>query len=200
MNIPQSTPAVPATFQGVSHADSPQEFHQFLLALVAQHLTIEPPVPILPDTKDGWAAVLAGLSDHFLATFGAYGDNSWTDMTDKIKVLDLTVDFIPRVAARLHNVYIGPGDLAKKLFARLIKFCLLLDVWADVPDLELDGLPTPQSLQERAFLAILSIIHHLGSGAVVSVGDEDPMWKILQSILLECIGVSQGTCIYIFVS
>jgi serine/threonine-protein kinase ATR len=188
MNIPTSTPFPVPNFQNTDADASPKQFLGFLRNLVAENLDGDPSIQIPATSRDSWITVINGLSDHFLASFPTSNVVPWTEMHDKLDLIDITLEIIHRVTVRVDALFSGPGDdAAKKIFVRLLNLCSALDSWLDVDIVVEDDIPTPLHLREKTFRVAIDLLRHLGGMATNA-----PAWKILRSILAECLDVAQG--------
>ena len=191
MNIPTSTPFPVPSFQNTDGDASPKQFLSFLRNLIAQNLDGDPSIRIPASEKDNWIPIIDGLSDHFLASFPTSNVVPWTAMHEKLGLIEITLEIIQRVTVRVDGLYSGPGDAAKKIFVRLLNLCNALDSWLDVDIVIEDDMLTPLRLRERALGVAVDLLRHLGG---ITTGGEPntPPWKILRSILIECLDVAQG--------
>jgi hypothetical protein len=77
---------------------------------------------------------------------------------------------------------------------RLLNICIGLDVWLDSQVEIEDGLPSPASLREKAFKALVEVLRSLGGNVTRVEQPEEPRLMILRSLLSECIELVFGTC------
>jgi serine/threonine-protein kinase ATR len=191
MNIPTSTPFPVPSFQNADADASPKQFLAFLHNLVAENLDGDPSIRIPASSRDSWVTVINGLSDHFLASFPTSDVVPWGAMHEKLDLIEITLEIVQRVTVRVDALYSGPGDAAAKIFVRLLGLCSALDSWVDVDILIEDEIPTPARLRGKAFGVAADLLRHLG-GISTGGGSHTPSWKILRSILIECLDVGQG--------
>ncbi|KAK7062299.1 Serine/threonine-protein kinase atr [Favolaschia claudopus] len=190
-----SPPATPfPAFDDPRSNASPQEFLDFLHNLVAQNLDGDPAVRIPASSKDLWVTVVAGLSEQFLASFPSTDRVQWHVMHEKVKLAAASLDVIRRVANRVEDVFYGPGELARRTFARLLNFCNVVEMWLDVEFEQLDGLPTPRELADDALQTALLVLRSLGGAVVHITHSKTPLWKTLRQILADCLEVVNGKC------
>ncbi|KAJ7849840.1 hypothetical protein B0H14DRAFT_862383 [Mycena olivaceomarginata] len=183
-----SPPPTPFPVDPHSNA-SPQEFLDFLHNLVAQNLDGDPAARIPAANKELWTTVVSGLSEQFLASFPSTDKVQWHVMHEKVKLAAASLDVIRRVSSRVEEVFHGPGDLARRTFARLLNFCNVVEMWLDVEFEQMDGLPTPRELADDALQTTLLVLRSLG-GAVVHIAEsKEPLWKTLRVILSESLDV-----------
>jgi serine/threonine-protein kinase ATR len=188
-----SPPPTPFPVDPHSNA-SPQEFLDFLHNLVAQNLDGDPAARIPAANKELWTTVVSGLSEQFLASFPSTDKVQWHVMHEKVKLAAASLDVIRRVSNRVEEVFHGPGDLARRTFARLLNFCNVVEMWLDVEFEQMDGLPTPRELADDALQTTLLVLRSLG-GAVVHIAEsKEPLWKTLRVILSESLDVVTGKC------
>lgn len=193
MNIPSSTQFPVPSFQNADLDDaSPKQFLAFLRNLVIQDLNGDPSIRIPASGRAGWVTVITELSDHFLASFPSSNVVPWNAMHDKLELIEITLEIIQRVTARVDALYSGPGDAAKHLFARLLSLCSSLDFWIDFGVTVEAGIPTPQHLSEKTFSVAVDLLRCLGGNVMAGGCNDEPTWKILRNILIECLDVSQG--------
>jgi serine/threonine-protein kinase ATR len=191
MNIPNASP-FPPTFDSNAGDASPKRFLDFLRRLISQDLSDDSGVRIPAADRDSWVEVITSLSDHFLTPLPSPRDVPWNAMHEKVKLVEIILDLLQRVTDRVDALYAGPGDLAKKTFVRLVGLCSGLDIWVEVDVLEEEGIPTPSDLRHKAFQAAVGILRWLGSNVASVGGSEEPTWRILRNILVECLEVSHG--------
>lgn len=192
MNMPPSTPFPVPSFQNADAEASPTQFLGFLRNLIAENLEGDPSVRIPVSDRESWITVINGLSDHFLASFPCANVVPWNAMHEKLELIEITLEIIKRVTFRVDAMYSGPGDAAKRIFARLLNLCSALDSWIDVEVPVEEGIPTPLHLRGQAFQTTTDLLRHLGGNISMSGGPDAPTWKILKSIMCECLDVTQG--------
>jgi serine/threonine-protein kinase ATR len=138
--------------------------------------------------------VVAGLSEQFIASFPSTDTVQWHVMHEKVRLAAASLDVIRRVSNRVEGMFHGPGDFARRTFARLLNFCNVVEMWLDVEFEQMQGLPSPRELAEDALQTTLLVLRSLG-GAVVHVADaKDPSWKTTRGILAECLDILDGKC------
>ncbi|KAJ6560264.1 hypothetical protein B0H19DRAFT_1146990 [Mycena capillaripes] len=186
---PPATPFPVPTFDDPQGNASPQKFLDFLHNLVAQNLDGDPAVRIPAANKELWVTVVAGLSEQFLASFPSTDKVEWHVMHEKVRLAAASLDVIRRVSNRVEGIFHGPGDLARRTFARLLNFCNVVEMWLDVEFEQMEGLPTPRGLADDALQTTLLVLRSLG-GAVVHITESNvPLWKTLRVILAECFDI-----------
>jgi serine/threonine-protein kinase ATR len=192
MNIPDPTP-FSAAFDSNSGGPTPKEFLVFLRNLIAQNLDDE-----LASTRTDWVGIIIKLADHFLTPFPSNNDVPWDAMHDKIKLAEITLEVVHRATDRVRALYIGPNDLAKKIFTRLLNLCSSLDGWVGVEVPGVEGIPTPLDLRNKSFQTVVDLLRRLGSN-VTSVGESDePTWRQLRNIIVEILEVGRGMPLILF--
>jgi len=112
-------------------------------------------------------------------------------MHEKLDLIEITLEIVQRVTVRVDALYSGPGDAAKKIFVRLLNLCSALDSWLDVDIIVEDDIPTPARIREKALTVGIDILRYLG-GTTTGGGSHVLSWRILRSILIECLDVGQG--------
>lgn len=187
-----STPFPVPSFQNADADASPKQFLGFLRKLVAENLDGDPSIRIPSTNRDSWVTVVNGLSDHFLASFPTVNVVPWNAMREKLELIEITLEIIQRVTVRVDAMYSGPGDAAKKIFVRLLSLCTALDTWVDADVGIDDDVLTPLHLRNKVFEAATGLLKYLGGNIMTGGGSDEPTWKILKSILIECLEVAQG--------
>ncbi|KAJ6536721.1 hypothetical protein DFH09DRAFT_92839 [Mycena vulgaris] len=181
MSIPPATP-----FPALDDPDgdaSPQKFLHSLSNLVAQSLSGDVRIPA--ENKDAWVTIVTRLSEQFFASFPSTDKVEWHDMHEKVRLATATLDIIRRVSSRVEGVFHGPGHLAQRIFARLLNFCIVVEMWLDVEVEPMQGLPSPQELADDALQTTLLVLRSL-SGAVVHSTEISPRMMFLVQ-MVSCI-------------
>jgi serine/threonine-protein kinase ATR len=191
MDVQNPTP-FPATFDSNAGDASPKQFLDFLRNLISQNLDGDPSVRIPATNRETWVTVIVSLSDHFLTPLPSHRDAPWNAMHEKVKLVEITMEVIQRATDRVDALYAGPGDLAKRIFASVLKFCTGLDVWVDLEVPKEDGIPTPLDLRQRAVQTAVGILRCMGNNITAVGGTDEPTWKILRDILTDSLEVSHG--------
>jgi len=194
MNNPTLTPFPVPTFENVEGDASPEQFLSFLRTLILENLDGDPSMRIPAANKDTWVTVVVGLADHFLASFPSSNSVSWSAIHEKVNLVQVTLEVIQRVSSRVDGVFLGPGDLAQKVFTRLLNLCNVLEVWISIEVPKGDGVPTPLDLREHAFQVTVGLLRCLGGNVPTAAGSDGPTWKILRNILTESLDVIHGLC------
>ena len=190
--VPTSTPFPVPGFNSSSSNATPAQFLEFLRSLITQYLGETSP-PILSSAKTAWVTIVDGLTDHFLGQFPLPDIVSWETMEEKVEMTEATLEVIKRVFMRVEGIYNGSEDLVRKMFARLVDLCRILDVWVDVGILSGDRAFTPGYIKEKALGLLIFLLRGLGDNSP-SPSDHQcqPSWKTLGEILKECVGVCRG--------
>lgn len=188
MSLPHATPFPVATFDNDAPPLKPVEFLAYMEHLLLTRLEGEG-----EEHNALWINVLVGLTEQFFAAFPSVSEvNSWHGMHEKVRLAAGTLEVIRRVSDRLKEILLGPRDLARRTFARLLNFCHVLEMWFDIEFEQMEGLPSPRELAEDAFQTAVYLLRSFG-GAVVHVADTKvPQWKTLRAILSECLDVLEG--------
>lgn len=186
-----STPFPVPSFQNAESDASPTQFLGFLKTLVAENL-VDSTIRIPSSSRDNWVTIINGLSDHFLASFPVMNAVPWNAMREKLELIEITLEIIQRVTARVDAMYSADEDAAKKTFVRLLSLCVALDSWTGVDVNIDDGVLSPSHLRVKAFEAGSGILRHLGEAVATAGGVEEPPWRIMKSIIVECLGAAQG--------
>lgn len=186
--VPDTTPFPVPTFSGSESDKTLERYLDFLRDLESKYLSENTPRP----SKDGWITVIDGLTQHMLTTFPLPEAVSWSALGEKVTSVLATLDTVKRVFERVNVIFLGTAEMMKKVFARLLSLCLVLDSWVDL-DVQLEGGVThPKVVRERGFEAMIGILRGLGGNVVTSVEISDPSWKTLRIILIECLEVCHG--------
>ena len=197
--VPPSTPFPVPGLNGTSDNATPAEFLSFLRNLINEYLGDN--CPRITKNKDTWVTVVNGLTDHLLGTFPLPDVVSWNAMQEKVEMTEVSLEVIRRVFLRVDNVDIGSEDITRKLSARLLDLCRVLDVWGEMEVDCGEGMFSPVHLKGRAFETLVSVLRCLGDNTPMTSEEYDPSWKSLRVILQEYVAVVQGmfwlsTCIW----
>lgn len=189
---PSTTPFPVPTFNGSGNdASQVDEFLEFLRTLVSQYLSDHGP-RISKLNKNAWVTVIDGLTDHLLATFPLPDIVSWSALREKVTSVLTTLDVVERVFERVDGIYQGTADMVKKVFARLLNLCFVLDSWINI-EMELDdGLVHPKILREKGMQALVLFLRGAGGSLLSAAEIDTPSWKTLRAILNECLEVCYG--------
>jgi serine/threonine-protein kinase ATR len=186
-NLPPSTPF---SVSGLNAADSNPGFLGFVRSLIDDHLSNEPP-RISSSAKGAWIGAVNGLTDNLLGPFPWPNSASWTLMGEKIMVLDAVLEVILRVFLRVEGIYTNSEGFVRKVFARLLDLCWVLDVWTEV-EVDCGGeLFSPIHMKDKAFGTLITLLRGLDDSPVHSE-EQEPSWNTLRSILKEVLDVSFG--------
>lgn len=192
---PSSTPFQVPGFNGTDNNATPAEFLTFLRSLTAEYLG-EKTKRITSDNKETWITIVDGMTDHLLGPFPQPDIVSWDTMKEKIVMTEATLEVIGRVFLRVDGIYDASGDLVKKLFARLIDLCRVLDIWIETDGfIDKDNI-TPNQLKERALAVLISILRGLGDGISLAPEQNKPYWQSLRDMLQECVETCNGVSRY----
>lgn len=179
------------TFSGSESDKTLEGYLEFLRDLESRYLSDNTPRP----SKDGWITVIDGLTEHML-TFPLPEGISWSALGEKVTSVLATLDTVKRVFERVNVIFLGTAEMMKKVFARLLSLCLVLDSWVDL-DVQLeDGVMHPKVVRERGLEVTIGILRGLGRNVVTTVENSDPSWKTLRTILNECLEVCHGELDY----
>jgi serine/threonine-protein kinase ATR len=173
-------------FDNVPGANTtPAQFHQYLRSLIEQSFNSNPPNRI--HAADGkWDTLILGLSDTFCGSFPLPGSISWNATREKITILETVLEFIYRAALHVDGLLSGKRDAVNTVVVRLLNICNVLDVWLDGQVEVEDGLPSPTTLREQAFKALVAFLRSLGGSITRPAQQEEPRWKVLRILLAEC--------------
>ncbi|KAF8165695.1 hypothetical protein B0H34DRAFT_248869 [Crassisporium funariophilum] len=182
-----STPFPVPAFGGTDSNATPAEFLEFLRSLITQYLGDAcPRIPAA--NKAAWITIVDGLTDHFLGPFPSPDIVSWNTMQEKVEVTAMTLEVIGRVFRRVECIYNGSEQLVRKLFARLLDLCKVLDIWIDS---KICGETTLSSynMKQKALALLTLILRGLGDNCPSPSDKSDLSWGVLRAILKECIDV-----------
>jgi len=186
-NLP---PPTPFSVPGLDAADSNPGFLRFVRSLIDDHLSNEPP-RISSSKKGAWVGAVNGLTDTLLGPFPLPGSASWTLIGERIMILDAVLEVILRVFLRVDDIYTNSEGFVRKVFARLLDLCWVLDVWTEV-EIDCGGeLFSPIHMKDKALGTLITLLRGLDDGPVHSEKQE-PSWNTLHSILKEVLDVSFG--------
>ncbi|KAF8961111.1 hypothetical protein BDZ97DRAFT_1258324 [Flammula alnicola] len=187
--IPPSTPFPVPGFNGADSNATPAEFLKFLRSLIIQYLGDD--CPRITANKAAWVTIVNGLTDHLLGSFPLPDIVIWNTMEEKIVMTEVTLEVIRRVFLRVDGVYNGSEGLVRKMFARLLDLCQVLDVWTNREVVCAEGTFSPAQMNEKALNVLVSVLRGLGDSSAVLSEEHDPSWKTLRGVLKECLDVCQ---------
>ena len=167
-----------------------QEFHQILRAVIAQ--ISNPQKTMSSEETERWTSFIFGLSDNFCASFVLPGSMSWNAMKDKITFLKTALEGIYQAALHVEGLFSQKLDPVGTLVVRLLNICNVLDVWLDGQVEIEDGIPSPTTLRELAFKALVAVLRSLGGSITRFCQPEEPRWKVLRILLTECTELVSG--------
>jgi serine/threonine-protein kinase ATR len=183
-------PSTPFSVPGLNTADSNPGFLRFVRSLIDDHLSNEPP-RIPSSYKGAWAGAIDGLTNILLGPFPLPDSASWTLIGERILILDAVLEVILRVFLRVEEIYTNSERLIRKVFARLLDLCWVLEVWTEV-EVDCGGeLFSPIHMKDKAFGTLITLLRGLDDSPVHSE-QQEPSWNILRSILKEVLDVSSG--------
>ncbi|KAJ3516810.1 hypothetical protein NLJ89_g892 [Agrocybe chaxingu] len=187
-NPPPSTPFPVPGFSGTDNNASPAEFLKFLRSLTTQYLGDNSP-RILAINKPAWMTIVNGLTDHFLSSFPLPDIVSWNAMQERVEVVEVTLEAIKRVFERVEGIFNDSEELVRKLFARLLDLCRVLDLWIEPEIVFEEAMFSPAHMKEKASLLLIAVLRGLGDNAPAPSEQHPPSWKVLREVLVESIGV-----------
>ncbi|KAF8638618.1 hypothetical protein AX17_002159 [Amanita inopinata Kibby_2008] len=183
MNPLQSTQLISAN--NLTGDGKPEQLQDYLRTLMTQHFSGDPLIAIR-DAKRDWDTLITGLSDNFLTSFPLPGSVPWSAMNEKTAFLEAILEIIFQASQRVEGIFTDKYDAVKNIFIRLLKFCNILDVWVEA-GVEIEhGLPSPRTLREKCFQALVGVLRCLGGKIARSGLSKEPRWRYLRSILIEC--------------
>jgi serine/threonine-protein kinase ATR len=191
MSAPPSTPFALRSLGGADKDTSPEEFLDFLRALIKEHLNDS--ARISASNSESWVGVIQGLSDHFLTPLPSGHESTWAAIGEKIQLVEITLEVLQRATVRVESLYGGRTEFAKHMFVRLLELSNSLDSWMDVVFESPNNLLTPSELRAIVFQGVVSLLRCLGNGVTTPNDSEEPTWKILRTIVGECIDALNGT-------
>ncbi|KXN89480.1 Protein kinase rad3 [Leucoagaricus sp. SymC.cos] len=190
-NAPSATPFLVPTFNGSEGDASLDHFLDFLRTLVSQYLSDD--VPRIPSSnKDLWITIISGLTDHLLSTFPLPNIVSWNALREKIVAIITTLDVVRRAFERVDGIHEGTAETVKKVFARLLNLCFVLDSWLCTEVQLEDGIVEPNLLREKCFQSLVVVLRRLGGNSSTSRAIAEPSWQTLRDILQECLNTCRG--------
>jgi serine/threonine-protein kinase ATR len=195
MNVaPPPTPFPVPSFNGSNFDASPAQFLEFLRSLISQYLDGDATSHIDASNTQTWTAIVVSLAETFLASFPLPDHVPWNTMQEKVTIVEATLEVMQRVFQRVDGIYYGSDDLVKKLFARLLDLCQVLDLWVE-RDLSPDeGVFMPQHMKDKTFNIIVMVLRGLGGANLNLKASEttDACWKTLRCILTEGVEMCRG--------
>ncbi|KAF9450927.1 hypothetical protein P691DRAFT_418307 [Macrolepiota fuliginosa MF-IS2] len=188
ITAPSATPFPVPSFDGSDNDASLERFLDFLRTLVSQYLSDNAP-RIPRSNRDAWITVINGLTDHLLTTFPTPGIVSWGALQEKVTSVFTTLDVVKRVFERVDGIYHDTAEMVKKVFARLLNLCLVLDLWVDIEIRLEEGLADPKILRKKGFEVLVTLLRGLGGNVLTTAGIVEASWRTLRVILNECLEV-----------
>ncbi|KAF7326051.1 hypothetical protein MKEN_00456000 [Mycena kentingensis (nom. inval.)] len=171
-----------AEFNGTEGDVSPTNFLGFLHSLSE---TLNEPADVLAGRQAKYTDVLIGLSDQFIAGFPAPLSLEWHLLHEKIQLAIGSLDIIRLVSTRVEGVYHHSTDLGRRVFARLLNFCIMLEMWLDYDVPARDGVATPQQLADDAVQTTVLVLRTIGETKLTVEESKEPLWKIMRGIVVE---------------
>jgi serine/threonine-protein kinase ATR len=191
------TPFPVPSFTGPGNdATQVDEFLEFLRNLVSQYLSDQAP-RISSVNKATWITVIDGLTDHLLVSLPLPDVVSWSALREKVISVLTTLDVVERVFMRVDGIYHGTADMVKKVFVRLLDLCFVLDSWVNIEMQLEDGLVHPKVLRQRGMEVLVIFLRGAGGSMLSTISIAGSSWKILRSVVSECLDVCQGEFKYI---
>jgi serine/threonine-protein kinase ATR len=199
MNATASSPtpiAVPSFTGPGNDATQVDEFLEFLRNLVSQYLSDQAP-RISSVNKAPWITVIDGLTDHLLISLPLPHVVSWSALREKVISVLTSLDVVERVFMRVDGIYHGTAEMVKKVFARLLDLCFVLDSWVDIEMQLEDELVHPKILRQRGMEVLILFLRGAGGSMLNTATIAGSSWKMLRSIISECLDVCHGEFKYI---
>jgi len=188
--ITQSTPVPVPTFS-VSETDaSLDQFLDFLRALVSQYLSDTAP-RIPSSSKAAWVEVIISLTDHLLSIFPSPDIALWSALREKVICATTALDVVKRIFECVDEIHQGTSETIKKVFARLLNLCFVLDSWVEI-EVKTKGMLQPKALRQKCFETLVVVLKGLGLTLCTDRETEEPPWMTLRIILHECLDVCKG--------
>lgn len=184
------------SFDRDQQESSAKNFLSSLRQLIALHLDDDPSVRITNSGQEAWIEAISNLSTHLLASFPLCGSTEWA-RSERILYTYGSLDFLERVLSRVDGLFHGLNEFTRTLFARLLHVCFALEIWI-LEDIEpSDDVPTPKALRDLTFRVSVGLLRYLGKSCSTPTPDSgQPMWKVLRSIVEECLEIVQGITFY----
>lgn len=191
MNLnPPATPFQVPAFGGPPDGhQSGTDFLAFLRKLIANDLDKS----TLPSTEaDVWLALVEGFSTTCLATFPPANDLTWGAIEEKSSLIELCLEIIFRITAKLDGIFVGATNLATDLIIRLVNIAIVLDGWIDKGANHSGGALAPQGLQAKICDVCTAILRSLGHTVVPLAPSSESTWRTLNRVFLGGIGTVKG--------
>jgi len=188
--ITQSTPFPVPTFS-ISEIDaSLDQFLDFLRALVSQYLSDTAP-RIPSSSKVAWVEVIIGLTDHLLSIFPPPDIVPWSALREKVICATTALDVVRRIFECVDEIHQGTSETIKKVFARLLHLCFVLDSWVEI-EVNTKDMLQPKALRQKCFETLVVVLKGLGLTLCTDRENEEPPWMTLRIILHECLDFCKG--------
>lgn len=133
----------------------------FLQTLISENLGQEGTGKIPDATKESWAALIDGLSEHFLATLPTSSVAVWSALDEKVSLCQATLDVIERVANCTGNVFTESDERSLLVLYRLLAFLNILCSWDPVHIPEFKQKNKPDNLRKQAIKSCCSVVFAL---------------------------------------
>jgi serine/threonine-protein kinase ATR len=190
MPMATSTPFPLSSLKATDKDASPEEFLHFLRTLIKDHLSAAARIPA--SNSQSWVAVISGLSDHFLTPLPSSHEATWEAISEKVQLVEITLEVLQRAMERVEFLFGGPGDFARRMFGRLLDLNSSLFIWTDVKVFcELDHL-MPLGLQSKVTRRMVGLLRNLGNSATPSNMPDEPAWRNMRGIVQECLECING--------
>lgn len=182
--------SVPA-FQNIVTDGTPAQFLECLRAAIDQ---VFQGTHLIKDRATS-TAILTGLIEHFISSFPRASDVPWSALTEKVALVDVTLEFLLRAGTRVEAIFSTSEEFSTLVFAHVLSLYTALDSWCDV-DLSGETMEiSPSQLQLKAMDALVQQLRVLGNQVMSAPeGSRHPPWSKMKVILYECIGVAEGKC------
>ncbi|KAJ3835038.1 hypothetical protein F5878DRAFT_330731 [Lentinula raphanica] len=175
-------------------ADAPDQFLRRLRSIIGEILPQDTGTRINASENATWVLILNQLHDAFLVTFSF--NDVWNAQPERVKLVEACLETIESILKRVDGALIarkevpGSTDIPRKLFCALFTLCHTLDLYADTDIVPRDGVSMPGTLRASACRTATLMLRCMG-GSHSPTGDE-PMWKIMRSIIEELLSLSQA--------
>ncbi|PPQ63137.1 hypothetical protein CVT24_005777 [Panaeolus cyanescens] len=182
---------------------TPAEFHANLHSVISTFFG-DPCERIPASNAPGWTPVARGLAENFLATFPHPSQVKWSQMQEKLEIMDTTLDLISLIFSRVDGIYTNTEESIRIISTRLLDLCWVLDIWVVEFEDAGETHPSPFHLKSKAELLLAFILRDLSatmySLAENKEGAKQPGWQTLRDIIVPWLAICDGLMLNTFSS
>lgn len=138
-----------------------------------------------------WMTTIDHLFNTILASFPSPSEFPWETLHEILALTETSLQFFELCLQCVDGLF--TGQFAIRMTGRLLSLCCSLDVWTFVQVVEEENVPTPWRLREQTFAVLVLLLRSLAGNAPAAEKLEEPVWKTLEHIVLECLTVASGS-------